>query len=93
MPQLGPALAKERGARLRAKGDAARAARFQHMIGSTQAVLVEKPGFGHSACFAPVSFDGGAFDGPALPGSIVSVAIEETDGARLIGRQRESVAA
>jgi len=88
MPQLGAALAKERGARLRAKGDAARAVRFQHMIGSAQDVLVEKPGFGHSACFAPVTFDG-----PALPGSIVSVEVAGTDGARLMGRQHESAAA
>ncbi|MBS0282149.1 MAG: radical SAM protein, partial [Proteobacteria bacterium] len=88
MPQLGTGLAKERGARLRAKGDAARAARFQQMIGGIQSVLVEKPGFGHSACFAPI-----AFDGPALPGSIVPVAIAATDGARLVGRQQESAAA
>jgi threonylcarbamoyladenosine tRNA methylthiotransferase MtaB len=88
MPQLGAALAKERGARLRAKGDVARAARFQRLIGSTQSVLVEKPGFGHSACFAPI-----AFDGSALPGSIVPVIVAEADGARLVGRQQESAAA
>ena len=88
MPQLGAQTAKERGARLRAKGDAARAARFQRMIGSTQSVLVEKPGFGHSACFAPI-----AFDGPALPGSIISVVIAATDSIRLTGRQQESAAA
>jgi threonylcarbamoyladenosine tRNA methylthiotransferase MtaB len=88
MPQLGAALAKERGARLRAKGDAARAARFQQMLGSTQSVLVEKPGFGHSACFAPI-----AFTGPALAGSIVPVAIAGTDGVRLTGGQRESAVA
>jgi threonylcarbamoyladenosine tRNA methylthiotransferase MtaB len=93
MPQLGAQIAKERGARLRAKGDAARAARFQHMIGSTQSVLVEKPGFGHSPCFAPIAFEVGTFDGPALPGSIISVAVAATDGARLMGRQQESAAA
>ncbi len=93
MPQLGTGLAKERGARLRAKGDAARAARFQQMIGGTQSVLVEKPGFGHSACFAPIAFEDGAFDGSALPGSIVSVVIAATDGIRLTGRQQESAAA
>jgi len=84
---LGAHLAKERGARLRAKGDAARAARFQHMIGSTQSVLIEKPGFGHSACFAPV-----AFDSRAGAGSIVSVVIAGTDGTRLTGRQHEGAA-
>jgi threonylcarbamoyladenosine tRNA methylthiotransferase MtaB len=78
MPQLGAHLAKERGARLRAKGDAARNARFHSMIGSTHSVLVEKPGFGHSACFAPV-----AFEGAATTGSIVTVTIAGTDGSRL----------
>jgi len=87
MPQLGAHLAKERGARLRAKGDAARNARFHNMIGSTHSVLVEKPGFGHSACFAPV-----AFDSVAVAGSIVSVVIAGTDGTRLTGRQHESAA-
>jgi threonylcarbamoyladenosine tRNA methylthiotransferase MtaB len=78
MPQLGAHLAKERGARLRAKGDAARNVRFHSMIGSTHSVLAEKPGFGHSACFAPVAFDGAA---PA--GSIITVTIAGTDGSRL----------
>ena len=68
MPQLGAAVAKERGARLRARGEQARMARFQALAGMTRTVLVEKPGFGHSACFAPVSFEGAA---PS--GTIVSV--------------------
>ncbi|MEP6828755.1 MAG: tRNA (N(6)-L-threonylcarbamoyladenosine(37)-C(2))-methylthiotransferase MtaB [Rhizomicrobium sp.] len=93
MPQLGAHLAKERGARLRAKGEAARDARFRSMIGSTHSVLVEKPGFGHSACFAPIVFDGGAFDGAALPGRIVSVVITGTDSNRLTGIQIESAGA
>jgi threonylcarbamoyladenosine tRNA methylthiotransferase MtaB len=93
MPQLGPHLAKERGARLRAKGEAARDARFRGMIGSTQSVLVEKPGFGHSACFAPVAFDNGACDGIAPAGRIVSVIIAGTDGARLTGHLYESATA
>ena len=29
------------------------------MIGTRQIVLVEKPGFGRTPCFAPVAFDGG----------------------------------
>jgi threonylcarbamoyladenosine tRNA methylthiotransferase MtaB len=98
MPQLGAHLAKERGARLRAKGDAARDAHFQRMIGSTHSVLVEKPGFGHSACFAPIAFDAGAFDGAAvdcgaLAGSIVSVTVTGTDGKHLTGMRIESARA
>jgi len=49
---------------------------------------VEKPGFGHSACFAPI-----VFEGTALSGSIISVTIAGTDGTRLTGRQHESAAA
>jgi threonylcarbamoyladenosine tRNA methylthiotransferase MtaB len=93
MPQLGAHLARERGARLRAKGEAARDARFRGMIGSTHSVLVEKPGFGHSVCFAPIAFDNGTFDGPALPGSIISVVVAGTDGARLMGHRYESATA
>jgi threonylcarbamoyladenosine tRNA methylthiotransferase MtaB len=82
MPQLGSAVAKERGARLRARGDQARMARFQALAGMIRTVLVEKPGFGHSECFAPV-----AFEGAAPPGTIVSVLVTGTDGAKLLGRQ------
>jgi threonylcarbamoyladenosine tRNA methylthiotransferase MtaB len=81
MPQLGHGLAKARGARLRAKGEASLQARFNAMSGKIRSVLVEKPGFGHSECFAPV-----AFDGAATPGSIVPVLITGADGKRLTGK-------
>ncbi|HXS05257.1 MAG TPA: tRNA (N(6)-L-threonylcarbamoyladenosine(37)-C(2))-methylthiotransferase MtaB [Rhizomicrobium sp.] len=81
MPQLGSGVAKERGRRLRAKGDQARMTRFSALTGATRIVLVEKPGFGHSECFAPV-----AFEGAAMPGSIVPVLVTGTDGTRLVGR-------
>ena len=82
MPQLGASVAKERGARLRAKGAAARAARFRSLAGKTRgSVLVENPGFGHSECYAPV-----AFEGQALPGQIVTVTITGMDKDRLTGR-------
>jgi len=82
MPQLGAAVAKERGARLRARGDEARATHFHALVSRTRSVLVEKPGFGHSECFAPV-----AFEGAAAPGAIVSVLVTGTDGVKLLGRQ------
>ncbi len=82
MPQLGLGVAKERGRRLRIRGDEARATHFQALVGRTRSVLVEKPGFGHSECFAPI-----AFDGPALPGAIVPVLVTGTDGSKLLGRQ------
>ena len=82
MPQLGAALARERGARLRARGDEAREARFHALTGMIRSVLVERPGFGHSECFAPV-----AFEGAAKPGAIVPVLVTGTDGMKLVGRQ------
>src|SRR5215469_7456715 len=50
MPQLGHGIAKARGARLRAKGEAARAAHLHALTGKIRSVLVEKSGFGHSEC-------------------------------------------
>ncbi len=81
MPQLGHAIAKARGARLRAKGEAALKARFSAMTGKIRSVLVEKPGFGHSECFAPVFFEGAG-----APGSIVNVTISGRDRTRLLGQ-------
>jgi threonylcarbamoyladenosine tRNA methylthiotransferase MtaB len=81
MPQLGAGVARERGSRLRAKGEEARNKHFHTLTGVTRSVLVEKPGFGHSECFAPV-----AFDGAANPGTIVPVLVTGTDGAKLLGR-------
>jgi len=88
MPQLGAAVAKERGARLRAKGETARDARFRAMIGRTYSVLVEKSDFGHSECFAPV-----LFEGAALPGSIVPVVVTGLDEKRLTAKLAEQAAA
>jgi threonylcarbamoyladenosine tRNA methylthiotransferase MtaB len=88
MPQLGAAVAKERGARLRAKGETARDARFRTMIGSTLSVLAERSDFGHSECFAPV-----LFEGAALPGSIVPVVITGLDEKRLTAKLAEQAAA
>jgi threonylcarbamoyladenosine tRNA methylthiotransferase MtaB len=81
MPQLGLRVARERGARLRAKGEEARNKHFHMLTGMTRSVLVEKPGFGHSECFAPI-----AFEGAANPGAIMSVLVTGTDGAKLLGR-------
>jgi len=82
MPQLGLGIAKERGRRLRAKGEVVRLAHFRAMTGKTRMVLVEKPGFGHSECFAPV-----LFKGPAQPGAIVDVLVTGTSGTALTGQQ------
>ena len=57
MPQLHRSQIKERAARLRAKGDAATERRHMSLLGSSQTLLVERPGMGRSECFAPAVFD------------------------------------
>jgi len=54
MPQLNGAIIKERAARLRARGEAALAARNAALVGTTQTLLMEKAGLGRTPCFMPV---------------------------------------
>ena len=63
MPQLAKPLVKERAARLRARGDAALAARMGALVGTEQMLLVEKNGMGRTSCFAPAHFVGNAAPG------------------------------
>lgn len=88
MPQLGAELAKARSARLRAKGEAVRAARLFGMTGRELSVLVEKADFGHSECFAPVTFDR-----PAVPRQVVPVVVTGATDGQLTGRQIGQAAA
>jgi threonylcarbamoyladenosine tRNA methylthiotransferase MtaB len=71
MPKVPGATVKDRAARLRAKGKAALDARLESLVGSSQAVLIEKDGAGHTPCFAPVSVAG--TDGKA--GAIVTARV------------------
>jgi threonylcarbamoyladenosine tRNA methylthiotransferase MtaB len=54
MPQLDRGLVKERAARLRVKGQDALAGRLASLVGTTQTLMMEKPGFGRTPCYAPV---------------------------------------
>jgi threonylcarbamoyladenosine tRNA methylthiotransferase MtaB len=63
MPQLPKSVIKERAARLRAKGAVALSARLRSLIGTRQAVLVEKSETARTACFAQVRFTGSATAG------------------------------
>jgi threonylcarbamoyladenosine tRNA methylthiotransferase MtaB len=58
MPQLPGAVIKERAARLRTAGEAALAADLSARVGSETDVLIEQPGLGRAAFYAPVSFTG-----------------------------------
>ena len=79
MPQVSRALVKERAARLRAKGEAARDRHLDAMKGSRQLVLMERGGIGHTPCFASVAFDG------AVPGTFLPLSITGRAGPHLTG--------
>jgi threonylcarbamoyladenosine tRNA methylthiotransferase MtaB len=78
MPQLPRALVKERAARLRAKGEAARATRLDAMKGSRHTILMERGGMGRTPCFTPVKFD-------APYGSFLPLTITGRMGDKLTG--------
>jgi threonylcarbamoyladenosine tRNA methylthiotransferase MtaB len=54
MPQVAPAVVKERARRLREACARRKSAWLQGLVGTTQRVLVEKDGRGHAENFAPV---------------------------------------
>jgi threonylcarbamoyladenosine tRNA methylthiotransferase MtaB len=83
MPQVEPEVVKARAARLRAAAAAARDLWLQSLVGSTQQVLVERPGDrGHAPNFADVRW-------PPSPeprvGEVVSVRIEAVRDGKLMG--------
>jgi threonylcarbamoyladenosine tRNA methylthiotransferase MtaB len=57
MPQLDPALVRERAARLRAAGAASLATALTARIGAVGGVLIEASGRGRADCYATVRFD------------------------------------
>jgi len=80
MPQLDPALVRERAARLRAAGTAALDIALKSRIGSDGVVLVERPGLGRSEFYAPVNLD------RALPvGSVHRLRFTAADRGHLVG--------
>ncbi|PHP68554.1 tRNA (N(6)-L-threonylcarbamoyladenosine(37)-C(2))-methylthiotransferase MtaB [Zhengella mangrovi] len=79
MPQVEKALRKERAARLRAAGDSAYAAHLARLAGTSQSVLVEKPGIGRTADFTLAAAEG-------EPGTIRTVAVTGHDGEKLLTR-------
>jgi threonylcarbamoyladenosine tRNA methylthiotransferase MtaB len=79
MPQVAPAVVKERARRLREKGFAALSRAIAGEVGKKRCVLVESDDTGHTEQFFPVRLAG-----PAEPGSIVEAAIAGHDGRRLL---------
>jgi threonylcarbamoyladenosine tRNA methylthiotransferase MtaB len=80
MPQLPGAVIKERAARLRAAGEIALAAELSSRIGTETDVLIERPGMGRAAFYAPVSFTA-----PGDAGSLRRVRLVGVSGRNLIG--------
>jgi len=80
MPQLDPAVVRERAARLRTAGAAALKAELAGRIGDDSDVLIEGPGRGRADCYAAVRFDG------ALEtGTVMRMRFTAADGSNLIG--------
>ncbi|HEY0622522.1 tRNA (N(6)-L-threonylcarbamoyladenosine(37)-C(2))-methylthiotransferase MtaB [Sphingomonas sp.] len=82
MPQVAPGVAKARAAALRQRAAVRRAAWLASLVGTRQAILVERPGDrGHAGNFAEVRIMPHPF-APSLPkGRSSSLAEEEQDGA------------
>jgi threonylcarbamoyladenosine tRNA methylthiotransferase MtaB len=80
MPRQAPGVAKERAARLRAKGEAAASARYQAMVGTVREILVEKGNKGHTPCFAAVRYEGEAMRGAIAPVRITGISDNQLTG-------------
>jgi len=78
-PRTEPASSSSRAARLRAAAAGTRGAWLRSLVGSTQQVLVERPGDrGHAGNFAEVRL------APSQVGEIVSVKIVDVRDGKLI---------
>lgn len=81
MPQVPGPVRRDRAARLRAAGDAARARHLASRVGTRSEVVVETETAGRCPDFAPV-----ALDAPAQPGTIVAVDVIGATCEHLLGR-------
>ncbi len=87
MPQVDPALIRERAAQLRAACAAEREQWLRGLIGTTQNVLVETSGLtGHGESFAPVRFAA-----PYRPGTIAPVEITGLEDGALLAHGADHV--
>ena len=79
MPQVEPAIRRQRAALLRKAGKTARARWLQTLIGTRQDILLERPGDrGHIGNFAEVRLDASA-----TPGDILAITITGAEGDHL----------
>ncbi len=87
MPQLDGATIKARAARLRAAGEAAYRRHLATLAGTTQRILVERPGLGRTEGFTLAALEFGT------PGEIVTAKITGDDGERLVAAPIPAAAA
>jgi threonylcarbamoyladenosine tRNA methylthiotransferase MtaB len=83
MPQVAPAIARDRAGRLRALGADRVAAHLAGMAGRTVRLLMEKPDLGRTEGFAPTRIAGGARPASA-PGSLIDARVTGHDAGGLI---------
>ncbi len=83
MPQVPPAVAKERARRLREATARRRALWLQGLVGTRQKVLVERDGKGHAENFAPVQIRHSSESWN--DGDIVRVQIDAVENGSLVG--------
>jgi threonylcarbamoyladenosine tRNA methylthiotransferase MtaB len=81
MPQLPGDVRRERAGRLRAAGAAALARTLAGRIGSDEAIVVEKPGFGRTAHYLSARIDGALAGAPA--GAVVTARTQASDAETL----------
>jgi threonylcarbamoyladenosine tRNA methylthiotransferase MtaB len=84
MPQVEPALRKERAAILRAEGAEAVARFYAGEQGRVRELLVERGGAGHTRHFAPVKL---AANDDLAAGALIDVRITGVDGQVLLGER------
>ena len=84
MPQLPPALRRERAARLRARGAEVLDRFLRAQVGQRRPALMERGGGGHTDQFAPFRMAPGAPVPPA--GQAITLAVEGVAEGRLLGR-------
>lgn len=80
MPQVPPAIRKERAARLRALGERRHEDFLNERIGRTMQVVIEKENTGRAEDFAPVRMDRAQ---PLAPGALVTVRATGVEGGFL----------
>jgi len=89
MPAVAPEIVRERAARLRTAGAAALAAELGSRIGATGEVLIEKPGSGRAAFYAPVACPVDSAGGE--PGSIARLRFTGVADGKLVGVPAEAI--